>query len=311
MPYVLAILGMVLLYYGGEVLVKYAVGLARRLGLSPLVIGLTVVAFGTSAPELAASMTANLSGSPEIAMGNVVGSCIANLGLILGIAALIHPLRSVYHFTRREVPFMVAVSGLLGLLAWDGAIGRVEGGIFIFLLVAYLARLARTGRDFEQIEGEDGEDGAGASMLVTVLGILGGCVLLVGGAEALVSGAVDIARSMGVPERVIGLSLVAVGTSLPELASSVAAARRGEGQLILGNVVGSNLFNILAILGPTALVQPVIADPSAVRFDAAINVGFAGAALVALALRSRIARPGGAAFIIAYGLYIGWLFYNP
>ena len=310
MSILLILIGLVGLYFGGELLVRYASALARRLGLSPLVIGLTVVAFGTSAPELAATLTAALRGTPGIALGNVVGSNIANIGLVLALAALIAPIRATTPFLRREMPFMILVGVVLFPLLWDGRIGALEGVFLVLALVAYLLWLFRRGEPVGS-GGEPEAEGNSAPLTplwVCGMGILGGLVGLVLGAQALVSGAVTIASALGVPERVIGLTLVAVGTSLPELASSLIAALKREGDLILGNVVGSNIFNVLAILGVSSLVAPLSVPLESVSTDLLVMLGFSLAVVPFLATGLRLVRWEGAVLGVFYFAYIGWLF---
>ncbi len=262
MAALLIVLGVALLYIGGELLVKNAALLARAIGMSPLVVGLTVVAFGTSAPELAATLAAALKGTPEVAFGNVVGSNAANLGLILALAALIRPIRAQARFLRRELPFMVAVAVLLVVLAADGRVTRAEGLGLLGLLLLYLFVLLRD-REPPEVEAEfAAEYGRPARYVLRRLFFLSlGVLFLAGGSSALVEGAVRIARELGVGERAIGLTVVAVGTSLPELAAALVAALRREGDILLGNVVGSNVFNVLGILGTVALVRPLTLRP--------------------------------------------------
>lgn len=304
-------LGIALLYFGGELLVTNASKLARIWGLSPLVIGLTVVAFGTSAPELAASLTAALQGSAALAIGNVVGSNIANIALILGVAALLHPLRTEARFIRREVPIMIVVAGLLVLLFRDGSLGRFEGALFLTLLALYLWVLLR-GSEQPQVEAAFAEAYAGGSSVTsprrTVLGALAGLALLVIGAQLLITGATALARSAGVPELVIGLSLVAVGTSLPELATSVIAALKREPDIALGNIVGSNIFNILGILGVTTLVQPVTLPYAEVALDLWLMLGLSLLMLPFLLTGLRLGRREAAVLLLLYALYLGYLY---
>lgn len=304
-------LGIALLYFGGELLVTNASKLARIWGLSPLVIGLTVVAFGTSAPELAASLTAALQGSAALAIGNVVGSNIANIALILGVAALLHPLRTEARFIRREVPIMIVVAGLLVLLFRDGSLGRFEGALFLTLLALYLWVMLR-GSEQPQVEAAFAEAYAGGSSVTsprrTVLGALAGLALLVIGAQLLITGATALARSAGVPELVIGLSLVAVGTSLPELATSVIAALKRESDIALGNIVGSNIFNILGILGVTTLVQPVTLPYAEVALDLWLMLGLSLLMLPFLLTGLRLGRREAAVLLLLYALYLGYLY---
>ncbi len=303
MSLLLALLGVALLYVGGEVLVRSASGLASRLGVRPMVIGLTVVAFGTSAPELAASLTAALSGTPEIAIGNVVGSNIANVGLILGITALVYPLATTVRFVRREVPIMLLVTALLVPVLWGGAVLRWEGAVLLALLGGFLWVITRTGSSVV----EEAEESGRARRVPVLLGVAGtavGVVLLWLGGRALVGSAVAIATSLGVPQRVIGLTLVAVGTSLPELASSMVAAMRRETDIILGNIIGSNVFNLLAVLGTTALVAPIHFDARAATPDLVVMMLFSVALLPLMARGERLGRSAGVLLLTAYAVYI-------
>ena len=253
------LLGIGLLYFGGEWLVANASRLAQRLGWSPLVVGLTVVAFGTSSPELAAALAAVFAGSPTIVIGNVIGSNSANIGLILGLSALLRPIETEARFLRRELPFMIGTGILVFPLFHDGRLSRLEGLGLLALLAIYLGVLFREGEQptSPEIEAEFEEETAQPAqpMAPTVLGIAAGTAMLVFGARFLVDGAVAIALWAGLSERVIGLTLVAFGTSLPELAACLVASHRGHGEIGLGNLVGSNVFNVLAVLGVTS-VQP-------------------------------------------------------
>jgi cation:H+ antiporter len=306
----LVLLGIALLYYGGESLVDNAILLARRFGVSQLVIGLTVVAFATSAPELATSLIAAFGGSPDIAIGNVLGSNIANLGLILGSAALIFPLAATARFIRREVVFMILITACLYPLMSTGlVIGRLEGlGLFL-LLIGFLVISLRDPGNQEEVTGDDEETSDKALWLI-VLGISIGVALLVGGAHALVEGASAIARSYGVPERVIGATLVALGTSLPELAASVVAARRHQGDLVLGNVIGSNIFNLLCILGLTSLVHPIAINIEFLRFDFWVTLGISILVFALLAVRKKLSRAEGGVLLVMYFGYLVFLFLN-
>jgi len=311
MDFLLVALGVVLLYLGGEALVSGASALARALGMTPLVIGLTVVAFGTSAPELAATLTATIKGSPEVAFGNVVGSNIANIGLILGVSALIFPVAARGHFLLREMPFMIGTSGLMLWLVADGSVGRIEGLCLLALLGGYLWVLlskqteeeAQVAWEFAQEYGDGETPRAWTSAAKTALGI----ALLVLGAQALVAGAVSIARAAGIDERVIGLTLVAFGTSLPELAAAIVAAIKREGDILLGNVVGSNIFNVLAIFGTTSLVHPVHVEVGGAWFDLLVMMGFSVLLWPMLFSRRHLDRWEGVVLLIGFFAYIGWL----
>ncbi len=256
--------GVLFLYGGAESLIRGAVTLGRRAGISPIIIGLTVVSIGTSAPEFVVSLLAASRGSPELALGNVLGSNLANIGLILGIAALLQPLEVHGRVVRREIPWMLGVSFLAIPLLWNLEMGRLEGGILAGVLLVYLLLLLPTMRE-EGVEqtiptppavGLDVQEG-GLRLLMAPMGMValgvGGLVL---GGQGIVLGASDLAARMGVPELVVGLSVVAVGTSLPELATTVLAAARKEADLAVGNIVGSNIFNLTFVLGGTALFYP-------------------------------------------------------
>lgn len=304
----LILVGIVLLYFGGELLVRNASALARSWGLSPMVVGLTIVAFGTSSPELAASMTAALQGSPQIALGNIVGSNSANIAFILALTALIHPLSATANFLRREVPIMVGAAGLLFVMLLGGVVGRAEGAMLLVLLAAYLWILFRGGEKAEVQEefAQEYADPVPTSTWPAVLLALVGLGLLVGGAQLLVAGATSLARGFGAPEFIIGLSLVAVGTSLPELATSLIAAMKREPDIALGNIVGSNIFNILAILGITVLAQPLVVPYSTVAVDLWVMLGLSVLLVPFLVSGLRLGRREGGVLL---ALYIGYLAY--
>lgn len=306
MSILLVAIGIVLLYYGGDFLVRSAGALALRFGVSPMLIGLTVVAFGTSLPELAATLAAAFGGAPELAFGNVVGSNIANVGLILGLTALIYPLATRRGFLRRELPIMLGVVALLFPLLAGGRIGRWEGAVLALGLVGFVVFLFRNDSELLE-EGEELGD-PNAPLWRWLALIVVGIVLLVLGAQALVTGAVGVARALGVPERVIGLTLVAFGTSLPELASSLVAALKRQTDLILGNIIGSNVFNVLAVLGVTSLVHPISLDMGGVRTDLLVMLAFSAALLPLMWRRARLGRFGGGLLLTGYVLYIGLLF---
>ncbi|MFC4725371.1 calcium/sodium antiporter [Glycocaulis abyssi] len=297
--------GLALLVAGGESLVRGASGLARRLGISPLLIGLVVVGFGTSTPELTTSMAAALRDAPEIAVGNVIGSNIANILLILGLAALLRPIRIDPRPFRRDGSAL-AISALagagalafIGLERWVGAV--LLTGLAVYLLVSWL-----TGRDRSAAQEEAAPATRPAGRLWVELAFLGaGFAGVIFGAGLLVDGAVSAATALGVPQAVIGLTIVAVGTSLPELAASLSAARRGEGDIAFGNIVGSNIFNILGILGVTALVSPLQVTGGLAGSDLGVMLA-ASALLLALAIwKQRLSRLHGAIFLALYAAYI-------
>ena len=251
------VLGLILLVAGGEVLVRGGSGLGRALGLSPLVVGLTVVAFATSAPELAVSVDATFSGAPGLAVGNVVGSNISNILLVLGLAALVLPVAVRSQLLRIDVPVMIIFSVLALVLALNGLVGRVEGVLLLALLVVYLGWSIRSARRATTREVPTGVEAVTRAHPVRdVVLVVAGIALLVLGARFLVDAATQIAQAAGLSDLVIGLTIVSIGTSLPEVATSLIAAMRGQRELAIGNVVGSNIFNIGAVLGITALIAP-------------------------------------------------------
>lgn len=304
------IAGLVLLFVGGEGLVRGSVAIAERLGLSKLLIGLTIVAFGTSAPELLVAVDAALNDAPEIALGNVVGSNIANVFLILGISVLIAPIVAWQRSAIRDamVSALTALA-LFGLVQGD-VIGRVEGGVLLAALLAYLAAsywLER--RETNSVFGAETEEFEdikfGRAWMPLVL-VIGGIAALVFGADLLVTGSVAIAREFGVSDAVIGLSLVAIGTSLPELATAVVAAYRRHADVVLGNVIGSNIFNTLGIIGITAGITPLPRGEVSWTVLACM-LGFA-LLLWPLAMTGRrLVRSEGALLLAGYGAYIGYL----
>ncbi|UCE54347.1 MAG: calcium/sodium antiporter [Desulfobacterales bacterium] len=257
----LCLVGFVLLYFGAEWLVKGSSSLARSLGVSPIVIGLTVVAFGTSAPELVVSLISSIQGKSMIAVGNVVGSNICNIALVLGLAALFQPIKSDPSVVRRDIPIMLGISLYLLVLTANSKLGRIEGitlfvGIIVYTFMNYyLAK--KEAIDTSEIVSELEEIGYIASRPKQILLILVGIAGVVGGAQIVVDNAVIIMQILGVSEKFIGLTIVAFGTSLPELATSVVAAIRGEMDISIGNLVGSNVFNIMSVLGAASLVRPI------------------------------------------------------
>lgn len=300
MTYLLFCLGLVALFFGGEYLVRGASGIARRYNLSPMVIGLTIVGFGTSAPELLVSVQAALAGQPAIAIGNVLGSNIANVLLILGCSAVIAPLLIPLRKVWRDLGFMAIATAALWLMLADGVITRAEGvmliaGLIIFMSTAFI---------FGKADVDDHDAMPLPGMAMAVAQTIGGLVVLVIGARLLVDNATLIARSFNVSEAVIGLTIVAIGTSLPELATSVVAAFRKQTEIAVGNVIGSNLFNILSILGITALITPIPAEP---RFSNTDMPWVAATALLlilmAVILRG-VPRLAGVALLVAYVGYI-------
>lgn len=297
--------GFVILTAAAEGLVAGAASLARRMGLSPLVIGLTVVSIGTSLPELVVALDAALAGTGDLALGNVVGSNIGNIALILGAAALVRPLAVQSRIVRVDAPILVVVSVVFAGLVWDGTLGRVDGALLFAGIVAYVAyTLIRARQTPSVIQEEVAAELPSPNPLWMDLGLLVlGIAGLVGGAHLLVEGAVWIAQAMGVGALVIGLTIVAVGTSLPELATSVVAARRGKGDIAVGNAVGSSIFNLLGIMGTTVLVQPL--STQTLRWvDTGVMIATAVVILPLFRTDWSLSRVEGTVLLIGYGIYV-------
>lgn len=307
-------LGLITLVIGAEGLVRGASRLAVSFGISPLVVGLTVVAFGTSAPEMAVSVGSALNGNPDIAIGNVVGSNIANVLLILGIAAIIAPLLVAEQIIRQEIPIMIGASVLLVVMALDGSIGRLEAFALVMLVIAYTVFLIRQSRTASKaIEDEFASEIPTSTWdrhwATQTLLVIAGLGMLVLGADWLVSAAVSFARAFGVSDLVIGLTVVAIGTSMPEIATSIVAALRGQRDIAVGNVVGSNVFNIGAVLGVTGLIAPggLPVSEAARNFDLWVMLAVAFACLPILITGREIARWEGGIFLAYYAAYTAWL----
>lgn len=305
--------GLAMLAVGGDLLVRGAASAARRLGVSPLLIGLTVVGFGTSTPELVTSLRAALIDSPGIAIGNVVGSNISNVLLILGLTALIAPLAVDQRAFRRDAVMLALATGGL---AWAVSQGRLtrEMGLFslamlaVYLLVVWLSERRRRGPEGARIEDAATEPSKSAPSLWTALPLAAaGIAITVYGAHFLVGGAITVARDLGVSDTVVGLTIVALGTSLPELVTSLVAALRKQGEVALGNVVGSNLYNILGILGVTAAVRPIDVPPAIARLDIWVLVAATAATILFARRLGRITRGEGLLLVGGYGAYVGWL----
>jgi cation:H+ antiporter len=298
--YLLFVLGLVALFFGGDYLVRGASGIARRYNLSHMVIGLTIVGFGTSAPELLVSLQAAFDGKPALAIGNVLGSNIANILLILGVSAVIAPLLIPLRKVWRDLGFMALATAAIWVMLLDGMVTRPEGfallaGLVVFMGVAFF---------YGKLDPEDIDDSPVPSIGMALIQTIGGLVVLVVGARLLVDSSTSIARTYGISEAVIGLTIVAVGTSLPELATSVVAAYRKQTEIAVGNVIGSNIFNIFSILGITALITPIPSEP---RFASVDMLWVAGSALVLIAMAvalKGVPRLAGVALLITYGAYI-------
>ena len=300
--------GLMILTAGADALVRGSSSLARRVGLSPLVIGLTVVAIGTSLPELLVSLGAALRGSGDVALGNVIGSNISNVGLILGTAALVRAIGVQAQIIRIDAPILVVCSLVLAGMTIDGQLGRIDGVLLVTGIIAYVpfsvwaARKEESGVQDEFDEGLPQKHG----WLADVGFLVGGLVGLLVGAHFLVEGAVYVAGTFGVSQLVIGLTIVAVGTSLPELATSLTAALRGEGDIAIGNAIGSSIFNILAILGVTVTVQP-LSTAQVSYVDLAVMTGLALAVIPLMRTGFSLSRREGAFLLAAYLTYVGYL----
>jgi cation:H+ antiporter len=307
LPLLFAVAGFIGLVAGAEMVVRGGARLARTLGVSAVVVGLTVVAIGTSAPEFVVCLGAAWRDSPDIATGNVVGSNLANIGLILGVAGLVRPLPVSLRLLRVEVPALLACTALFAAMAYDGQVSGVDGGVLVAVLCAlttYNVRAARREppRVVAEFAGEfDATHHAGRDLLLIISGLL----LLVGGGHLLVESAVEVARALGVSELIIGLTLVAIGTSLPELATSVVAVLRAEPDIAVGNVVGSNLFNLLAVLGPVAIVRPIPIHAQLLRIQIPALLLLTGVLWPMLRSGHTLSRWEAGGLLTAYALAIG------
>ncbi|NBW40483.1 sodium:calcium antiporter [bacterium] len=301
--------GVGILLSGADALIKGATNIAARLGVSTLIIGLTVVAFGTSAPELFVSVAAAIEGTADIAVGNVVGSNIFNILVVIGLTALIAPVDVARSIVHKDYPIMLIALGIFFIVSIDGVISRADGAILVFGFISYLFMnyLEVTSSEravIEEFQEEELEQKPEAKTKSALLLILVGLIGLIIGAELIVENAVSIARKVGVSELVIGVTLVALGTSLPELATTVLAARRGEPDLVVGNAVGSNIFNVLCVISFTALIQPLPVVRNAISFDMPYMWISCGIILPMLFLKRTIGRHLGLMMLIGYGVYI-------
>ena len=301
MDYLLLILGLAVLIFGGDLLVKGASGIALKLNMDPMVVGLTVVSLGTSAPELIVSIKSALNGNPDIAMGNVVGSNIANLGLVLAITAIMFPIAVNRKVLRIDWPVMVFFAALAFIFGLDNLITRFEGGVLLVTLVVYIYKLLQRGKShLDNGDIEIDTDTEKESMMKLILLLLGGMVALYLGSEWFLGGAMDIGRSFNLSESVIGVTIVAFGTSAPELAASVIAAYRKETDIALGNLLGSNIFNIGAVLGTTSIISPLVIDAKIMNIDILWMLGIAGILFPLMVFKKKLSLLSG---IILFSLY--------
>ena len=317
--FALVAVGIVVLLYGGDLLVRGATSLARRVGIPALIVGLTIVAFGTSAPEMVVSAAAALEGAPGLALGNIVGSNIANILLVLGVPALLAPLATQVSGVRTNATIALALTGVFIWMGFDGVLTFSEGVALagaIIIYIVYLAIAARNADDdpvLAELTDVDHMDGLPKTPALVAVFLLAGLVLLPLGAHLIVSGAVTIATAFQVPDAVIGLTIVAIGTSLPELATALAAAMRKQVEMAIGNVIGSNIFNIAAVGGITgvsaalATGQPAPFDPTFIRFDFWVMLGAMAVVTLLVFVRRPVGRVLGVIFAAAYLGYLATL----
>lgn len=309
--------GLIVLTVGAEILIRGSTALARQMGVSDLLIGLTLVGFGTSTPELVSSIQAAIIGSPGVAIGNVVGSNIANILLILGLSALIAPFAvEKKAFLRDGAVVLIATLAAIGV-SMTGEFSRAAGFCFVTALAAYILYAFYSERRHPDSPKAEQHAAAGAeapagpkSPFLDILMAVGGLILLVVGAKFLVTGAISVASALGVSETIIGLTVVAIGTSLPELVTSIMAALRGKSALALGNVVGSNIYNLFGILGVTAAIHPVAAPAEIVAFDNWVMLAATLVMILFSVTRSRLNRLEGAVMVAGYAAYLTWLVIN-
>lgn len=311
-----AVLGLILLAFGGDALVRGAVGVARQLRISPLVTGLVLVGFGTSLPELITSMNAAFRGSPDLAVGNVIGSNIANILLILGITAVIMPINADPKLFKRDAPMLALATLGCVFFAWTGYYGRITGLVFLTTMVGYIVYVYRS-------EVACNDESAGLHSREAMLAepspkrfrasiplVIAGTIMIAYGADLLVNASLEIARGFGISEAIIGLTIIALGTSLPELATSIMAAIRGESDIAFGNILGSNIFNCLGILGATALAVPIEVSTAAIKYDLLLMTAVTILLLFFAFSHAVLSRREGALFLVVYAGYIGVLIFK-
>ena len=306
-PILLILAGLVLLYLGGEFLVKGAGSLALRLGVTPLVAGLTVVAFGTSAPELISSVKAAWIGQGDLAIGNVIGANSINIGVILGLTAMICPLTASDRLARFDAPVMLAVVLMPIWFLWDRRLSQVEAAVLFGLFIVYMVAVVRKAkRTPEGPNGSSAGVSASTNMGLDAILILAGLTLLAFGSHWLIEGSAAVAKTYGVSEAIIGLTIVAGGSSTPELAACLVAAFRKQPEIALGNLVGSCIFNILAVLGLTGIIHPLYA-PGVGMLDVAVMITFASALVPMIRSGGVLDRGEGICLLLGYGVYLYWL----
>nr|WP_086938320.1 calcium/sodium antiporter [Thaumasiovibrio occultus] len=311
------ILGLALLVWSADRLVFGAAALARNFGVSPLIIGMTIIAMGSSAPEMMVSATAALEGKTDTAVGNVIGSNIANIALILGVTALIKPLRISSGILKREMPLMLAVSVVAGAILWDKHLGFYEGVLLAILFVAFILGMLRISilekrtKNDPLTEEHEAEVPKDVSNVTAFIWLAIGLIILPNSADLLVDNAVFIAKYFGMSDLVIGLTIIAIGTSLPELAASIAGIMKGEDDMAVGNIIGSNVFNILAVMGIPGILNPSFINPLAIERDYIVMMLLSGLlVLMSLEKKPKISRIEGAVLLTGFIAYQIYLLYN-
>lgn len=313
---VLLCIGLALLVWSADRLVFGSAALARNMGVAPLVIGMTILAMGSSAPEMMVSATAALAGKTDTAVGNVLGSNIANIALILGVTAMLKPLAIGSTIIRRELPLMLVVTLIAGALLWDNYLGFAEGALLLVLFVLFLLAMLYISKKAKQegdvmVDEQESEIPQNVSNTASFIWIIVGLALLLYSSDMVVESAVTIAKYYGMSDLVIGLTIIAVGTSLPELAASVASVLKGEDDMAVGNIIGSNVFNILAVMGIPGILNPSAISPLAMGRDFYVMLGVSVLLLImALGKNRRINRVEGGILLICFIAYQAYLFYN-
>jgi len=301
----LIIAGFVLLFLGGELLLRGSIALAKRFQLSNLLIGAVVIGFGTSTPELSASISAALKGAPDIALGNVIGSNTANVFLIAGMAGLLCPLKIPYANVHRDVVMMVVSSVMLVVMMWFETLDMITGVIFLLTLAGYIIWSFQSSDDDCDNEAISAKTySTGMAFVLLAVGI----ATLTGGAALMVDGVIGVARRFGISEAIIGLTVVAVGSSLPELATAIISSIQKQSEMVLGNIIGSSIFNVLAILGVTALIQPIPVSPQMMAFDVWVMIAATLLLTLLIVMGIKISRRIGSLMVIGYLSYVIWLY---
>ncbi len=301
--------GLVVLVIGGEFLVRGAVALANKMGVPTLIVGLTIVSFGTSAPEMVISIQAVLDGLPDISIGNIIGSNVANILLVLGITALIFPIAVDAKVLKRDAPLMIFATVLFAAFMFTGEISRLHAAVFLGMMVIYtiyLFRSVKSGGDADLLEELEEETDVNMPTWKALIGMVLGLVMLAVGSDVMVAGASDMARAFGVTEAMIGLTIVALGTSAPELVTCVVAAYRKHSDIAIGNIVGSNLFNIAVIGGTAAMVKPIGVNPMFLDYDVWLLLLVTVALVCSMLMGKKITRAEGVILTIGYAAYTLW-----